>query len=55
VFNKEVKVPFKVRRTLSSLGTSSSNRIIAELATDVENKELGYSLLCVSLLLNVTW
>jgi hypothetical protein len=28
---------------------------IAELATDVENKELGYSLLGFSLLLNVAW
>jgi hypothetical protein len=25
VFNKDVKVPLKVRRTLSSVGTSSSN------------------------------
>ena len=25
VFNKDVKVPLKVRRTLSSIGTSSSN------------------------------
>jgi hypothetical protein len=29
--------------------------IIAELATDVERKELGYSLLGFSLLLNVAW
>jgi hypothetical protein len=29
--------------------------IIAELATDVEKKELGYSLLGFSLLLNVAW
>jgi hypothetical protein len=29
--------------------------IIAELATDVEKKELGYSLLGFVLLLNVTW
>jgi hypothetical protein len=26
VFNKDVKVPVKVRRTLSSVGTSSSNK-----------------------------
>jgi hypothetical protein len=29
--------------------------IIAELATDVEKKVLGYSLLCFGLLLNVAW
>jgi hypothetical protein len=27
VFNKDIKVPLKVRRTLSSVGTSSSNAI----------------------------
>ncbi len=27
VFNKDVKVPLKVRRTLSSVGTSSSNTL----------------------------
>ncbi len=29
--------------------------IIAKLATDVEKREFGYSLLCFGLLLNVAW
>jgi hypothetical protein len=36
-FSKDVKVPIKVRRTLSSVGTSSSNRCHAH-----ENNLYGY-------------
>ncbi len=37
VFNKDVKVPLKVRRTLSSVGTSSSNNYF-KLATNKLDK-----------------